>query len=395
VNWSIIAESFEGRTGKQCRERYNNHLQPNIKKGDWTPEEDLIIVEMQAKYGNHWSKITKMLPGRTDNAIKNRWHAAVRATSRGTYTKDCGLLSNIRRQPVIPRLQLDSIGGTENLSLLGMASLSNMDENIAVYKIEDSSKTALDSFQRHRHNSKKSGSAPVFEIHLDMAYDHTHTHVPEAIDDSDDSDSYSATSSVPYESSSKSSNHTCLQGLSLLAEQCDQNNNNEVLTARSNFSVNSIDLSTLITLIKGEAVPAPASTTTSPRSPRITQHVYNQNPPNNAATAEPDIGYEFDWQSPRFIDDRDRGDRTARMQSLTSSDERSSTAPRHGSLEDRLCMSLGSETWTPRLAVETPRLLDGRSLRLPDSSSSSRLPDGGPMLKRFRGIAQMSPSLSP
>lgn len=72
-----------GRTGKQCRERFHNHLDVGIKKGDWTEEEDRIILVLQREIGNQWAKITKLLPGRTDNAVKNRFHATERAKSRG------------------------------------------------------------------------------------------------------------------------------------------------------------------------------------------------------------------------------------------------------------------------------------------------------------------------
>jgi hypothetical protein len=82
-NWSNIASHLLERTGKQCRERWHNHLNPGIKKGDWTEEEDRIILKMQKTIGNQWAKITKYLPGRTDNAVKNRYHATVRAKSRG------------------------------------------------------------------------------------------------------------------------------------------------------------------------------------------------------------------------------------------------------------------------------------------------------------------------
>lgn len=62
--WSKIAGVLPGRIGKQCRERWHNHLDPNISKKAWSEEEDRTILEFHSTVGNRWSEIAKMLPGR-------------------------------------------------------------------------------------------------------------------------------------------------------------------------------------------------------------------------------------------------------------------------------------------------------------------------------------------
>ena len=76
--WSMCAETIVGRTGKQCRERWFNALNPEVKKGEWTVEEDYKIYLLYSLYGGRWSKISLNFPNRTENSIKNRFYSSLR-----------------------------------------------------------------------------------------------------------------------------------------------------------------------------------------------------------------------------------------------------------------------------------------------------------------------------
>nr|XP_027190416.1 transcription factor MYB3R-1 isoform X2 [Cicer arietinum] len=97
--WSTIAQHLPGRIGKQCRERWHNHLNPSINKEAWTQEEELALIHAHQIYGNRWAELTKFLPGRTDNAIKNHWNSSVKK-KLDSYLAS-GLLTQLQNVPLV------------------------------------------------------------------------------------------------------------------------------------------------------------------------------------------------------------------------------------------------------------------------------------------------------
>lgn len=85
-NWAVLSRELKkfsfSKTGKQCRERWNNNLSPEISKESWTAEEEKILFELQKIHGNKWSVIAEKLEGRTDNSTKNHFYSIVRKNLR-------------------------------------------------------------------------------------------------------------------------------------------------------------------------------------------------------------------------------------------------------------------------------------------------------------------------
>jgi hypothetical protein len=82
-DWRVVAQLLQTRTPRQCRERYNNYLAPNIVQTEWTPEEERLLIEQYQKIGPQWKKMKHYFPNRTCVNIKNHWSKVV---ARGVYT---------------------------------------------------------------------------------------------------------------------------------------------------------------------------------------------------------------------------------------------------------------------------------------------------------------------
>lgn len=96
-NWKLISEMLGSKNGKQIRERYINKLDPRIKREDWSEEEDQKILELYSKLGSKWSEISKTLPGRPENKVKNRFYSFIQKNYEIKYKE----VENLDPEPTL------------------------------------------------------------------------------------------------------------------------------------------------------------------------------------------------------------------------------------------------------------------------------------------------------
>lgn len=128
-NWRLISASIPGRNMKQCRDRWFCYLSPSVNRTKLTEEEIMLIEESIVRLGKKWTKIANLLPGRSENTIKNYWNAKVRREIRA--------VSSTRRRISVPRVTKPKVDVVDDApSTVVVDNFGSAARNACKYAIE-------------------------------------------------------------------------------------------------------------------------------------------------------------------------------------------------------------------------------------------------------------------
>ena len=130
TKWTECSKEIKGRCGKQCRERWVNILNPNVKKGNWSDQEQDIIFNSLATYNTSWSLMSNILPGRTENSIKNYFYSSIRRLKSNNLFG--ALKSTYVTRRFSPQQALESVKTAQN----DLAKLNRLSQKICMFLFE-------------------------------------------------------------------------------------------------------------------------------------------------------------------------------------------------------------------------------------------------------------------
>jgi hypothetical protein len=148
LGWSTIASYLPGRIAEQTRDRFVNHIDPSLRTTPWTKKEDALLTELQAKHGNRWTYISKYLPGRSENSIKNRWHnrmtrqrralrreAVTSKVAENSHTSEAALTEPFVAEAVQSGQHLSTVDIQEDVHLhkFSIAEIEKIERDLAAY----------------------------------------------------------------------------------------------------------------------------------------------------------------------------------------------------------------------------------------------------------------------